>query len=158
MPDTVFDAFAAFFDDLPDIVRRDLSFLMVMLADEADGAHDATVEVEVAARALFRAQTRLGRVADLLKAAAICDVYFALETGERFGAGSSRRGRPPLARATAPAVLRQSYIEQRDAIETARQRWQSLRAGALAAGAIGAAMLPAASGRADRPQPDAQPI
>ena len=131
MASTIFDEFATFFDELPDTVRRDLSFMMIMLSEDAPAEYDPTLDIESAARGLFRSSSRLGRVADLLKATAICDVYFALDNGHCLGTKAAAKA----------ATLRRRYAARREAIDGARRRWQSLRLEALGPGAIGAALI-----------------
>jgi hypothetical protein len=80
----LFDALSTFFDDVPDAVRSEISFLLVTLA--SDGAIEPGYETdyERAARDLFDGETQLGRLGNLVGAAAIIDVYFARDPQGRF--------------------------------------------------------------------------
>jgi len=83
--ETLVEDFETFFIELPADVRNDLWFMMVILSDENFVFHDGTDIYERSAQGLFQAKTRIGRLGNLIQAAAIFDVYFAMDAGERFG-------------------------------------------------------------------------
>jgi hypothetical protein len=112
-----------FYDELPADVRRDLSFMLVNLSDENIVDHEHEHDYEAVAPSLFRAQTRIGRLSNLITVAAIFDVYFAMNAGRRFDAGASHAGRI-------------------DAIEAAGRDWAQLRSTKLAPAAIAGALMP----------------
>jgi hypothetical protein len=121
-----------FYDELPDDVRRDLSFMLVSLSDEniVDHAHEHDYEAVV--RSLFAAQTRIGRLSDLITLAAMFDIYFAMDARRRF-AGGAGEGHAPQA-------------DRIDAIESAGRDWGRLRTTTLAPAAIAAALSPEGAG------------
>ena len=84
MPETLLNVFEGFFDDLPETVRNDLQFMMVMLSDE-DLVVDELDDIDARARALFGARTFIGRLGNLISVVSIFDVYFAMDPSERFG-------------------------------------------------------------------------
>ena len=55
------NAFETFCDDLPETVRDDLQFMMVMLSDE-ELMPDELGDIDARARALFGARTFIGRI------------------------------------------------------------------------------------------------
>ena len=61
MAETLLDAFEAFCDNLPDTVRDDVLFMMVMLSDE-DLVVDELNDIDDRARTLFGARTFIGRI------------------------------------------------------------------------------------------------
>ena len=136
MSASILDDLATFFDDIPDIVRAELSALMVTLAADAQLEHGAS-EYESAARALFNAETRVGRIGDLINAVAVFDVYFAMDHEARFAprqSGSTKNGR-------APGDTLARFAVRRDAIGLAQQMWQTLRDTTLSTAAIAAALV-----------------
>ena len=60
MPETLLNVFEGFCDDLPETVRNDLLFMMVMLSDE-DIAVDELDDIDERARTLFGARTFMAR-------------------------------------------------------------------------------------------------
>src|SRR5215469_8810926 len=90
MSESVLEALEQFFDALPSCVRHDLSFMMVMLSDEGLVIGDGGADYETAARSLFAARTHVGRVADLINAVSIFDVYFAMNARRRFDLTQSK--------------------------------------------------------------------
>ena len=112
-----------FYDELPTQVRRDLSFMLVNLSDESLLDPGLAQDCEAVVPTLFGAQTRIGRLSDLITVAAIFDVYFAMNAGRRFDAGASHAGRI-------------------DAIEAAGRDWAQLRSTKLAPAAIAGALMP----------------
>ena len=58
MPETLLSVFEGFCDDLPETVRDDLLFMMVMLSDE-DLVVDELDDIDERARALFGAPPSL---------------------------------------------------------------------------------------------------
>jgi hypothetical protein len=133
---SILDDLATFFDDIPDIVRAELSSLMVTLAEDAQLEHGVN-DCESAARALFNAETPVGRIGNLINAVAVFDVYFAMDHDERFAArqpGSTKGDHTPggtLAR----------FAIRRDAIGLAQQMWQTRRETTLSTAAIAAALV-----------------
>jgi hypothetical protein len=89
MPETLLNVFEGFCDDLPETVRDDLLFMMVMLSDE-DLVVDELDDIGERARTLFGARTLIGRIGNLISAVSILDVYFALDPNERFGSDGSQ--------------------------------------------------------------------
>lgn len=139
MPTNVLQEFADFFDGAPESVRRDLSGLLMALA--YDGAVDVEGDVlhDDPVRGLFNGQTHVGKIGDLINAVGVVDVYFALDTAERFRPA----GRPPgaaLERRKAPAAVLAAYADRLAAVETARRAWLALRAERLSTGAIAVAL------------------
>jgi hypothetical protein len=146
MSETLLNVFERFCDDLPETVREDLLFMMVMLSDE-DLVVGELDDIDERARALFGARTFIGRVSNLISAASVFDVYFALDPSERFGSdGPQREGGEQLNEATRSRIRR--YADRRHAIVAAKQAWTELRRTALSPQAIAAALVPvnAASG------------
>ena len=130
---SILDDLVTFFDEIPDIVRAELSALMVTLAADAQLEHGAG-DCESAARALFDAETRVGRIGNLINAVAVFDVYFAIDHDARFASrlpGSTKNSRAPLAQ----------FAIRRDAIDQAQQMWQSRRDTTLSTAAIAAALV-----------------
>jgi hypothetical protein len=123
--------FEAFFTELPPAVRSDLWFMMVMMSDENLVFDDPAEACAREARALFRAQTPVGRVGDMIYAASIFDVYFAMNAGERFG----------LADETRPNS-HSRFVGQAAAIEASGRLWRQLRSTRFAPAAIAAALTP----------------
>jgi hypothetical protein len=135
----LFDALSAFFDDVPDAVRSEISLLLVTLASDGAIEPGGETDYERAARDLFDGETEFGRLGNLIGAAAIIDVYFAADANGRFAPVlrqfPDQRGRPL-------ASVRDRYSERLDAIETARRDWMNLRRTVLAPAAISAALMP----------------
>ncbi len=144
MWETLLEDFELFIVGLPDNVRDDLSFMMVVLGDESVVVNEVTEVHERASQGLFRARSRIGRVGALISAVSIVDVYFAMDVRNRFDADKmrSRRRRPYAGNAELP---RGPYAREIDAIETARQRWLELRSTKFTPAAIAAALIPPAS-------------
>ena len=90
MTETLLSALERFCDGLPETVRDDLLFMMVMLSDEDLVVEDLD-DIDERARALFGAQTFVGRMSNLISAVSIIDVYFAMDPSERFGSDESAR-------------------------------------------------------------------
>jgi hypothetical protein len=61
MPETLLNVFEGFCDDLPETVRDDFLFMMVMLSDE-DLVVDELDDIGERARTLFGARTLIGRI------------------------------------------------------------------------------------------------
>jgi len=145
MPDSMFDAFTEFFDDIPDVVRHELCVLLVTLADEGSAERGADYERE--ARALFNARSQVGRFGDLINAVAVFDVYFAADAGKRFEPTGPRRNVIPGGNGSRDAA-QSRYGDRLSAIATAQRRWRELRNTTLSSAAIGAALM-----SAPRPRP-----
>ena len=128
MAGSLVEEFEGFFDDLPPSVRSDLWFMMVMMSDENLVFDDPAEACEREARELFRAQTEVGRIGDLIYAASVFDIYFAMNAGERFGSRDEAQ----------PGAHR--YAGQTAAIEASGQVWRHLRATKFAPAAIAAAL------------------
>jgi hypothetical protein len=150
MPSPLED-FEAFFAGLPANVRHDLSFMMVILSDESLVVHEVREVYERAPLGLFQASTRMGRIGNLIHAASVVDVYFALNVSDRFG--PQRR----CADGTNGKTSRGPYAEEIDAIKTAKRRWLELRATKFSPAALAAALIPPGSPRRRR-RPLAKPI
>jgi hypothetical protein len=133
---TLVEDFETFFLELPADVRNDLWFMMVILSDENFVFHDGTDIYERSAQGLFRAKTRIGRLGNLIHAVSIFDIYFAMDTAERFGAN----GKAKPARGGHTALYR--YANQVGAIEAAKERWRTLRATKFTPAAIATALIP----------------
>jgi len=125
---TLVEDFETFFIGLPADIRNDLWFMMVILSDENFVFQDGTDIYERSAQGLFQAKTRIGRLGNLIQAAAVFDIYFAMDANERFE--TSRKA----------ALYR--YANQVDAIATAQGRWRELRATKFTPAAIAAALIP----------------
>jgi hypothetical protein len=134
--ETLVEDFETFFIELPADVRNDLWFMMVILSDENFVFHDGTDIYERSAQGLFQAKTRIGRLGNLIQAAAIFDVYFAMDAGERFGSN----GKTKSARGGHAALYR--YANQAGAIAAAKERWHKLRTTKFAPTAIATALIP----------------
>ncbi len=134
--ETLVEDFETFFIELPADVRNDLWFMMVILSDENFVFHDGTDIYERSAQDLFQARTRIGRLGNLIQAASIFDVYFAMDAGERFGAN----GKTKTPRGGHTALYR--YANQAGAIAAAKERWYKLRATKFAPTAIATALIP----------------
>ena len=140
----LFDALAGFFDDIPDAVRAEIAFVLVTLASDGAIEPGAEIDYERAARQLFSSETRFGRLANLIHAAAVIDVYFAGDPQGRFAAMLTAVDRLRAdQRSKVPQALRDRYAAQVQAIENARRAWTDLRQTVLAPAAISAAMMPA---------------
>jgi hypothetical protein len=141
MSETLLNVFERFCDELPDTVRDDLLFMMVMLSDE-DLVVDELDDIDERARALFAARTFIGRIGNLISAVSIFDVYFALDPNERFGFDgpqpecSRQQSDPTQSRA------HDRYADRRRAILAAKQVWMELRRTTLSPEAIATALVP----------------
>jgi hypothetical protein len=122
--------FEDFFTELAPSVRSDLWFMMVMLSNENLIFDDPAEACESEAHELFRAQTRVGRIGDMIYAASIFDIYFAMDAGKRFGADN------------APPNSLYRYADQAAAIAAAGQLWRQLRATKFSPAEIAAALAP----------------
>ena len=142
MPETLLNVFEGFCDDLPETVRNDLLFMMVMLSDE-DIAVDELDDIDERARTLFGARTFMGRIGNLISAVSILDVYFALDPSERFSSDESQPeyGGPHID--ATRSRIRSRYADRARAILSAKQAWMELRRTTLSPEGIAAALLPA---------------
>jgi hypothetical protein len=143
MPETLLNAFERFCDHLPEPVRGDLFFMMVMLSDEELVVEEVD-DIDERAQALLSARTFIGRISNLMSAVSIFDVYFALDPDERFGLNRSQ----PECSSPQPDMtqsLLNRYAERRRAIVAAKQAWMELRRTTLSAEAIATALVPANS-------------
>ena len=131
MADSLLEEFETFFTELPPPVRSDLWFMMVMMSDENLVFDDPAEACERKAPGLFQAYTPAGRIGDMIYAASIFDIYFAMNTDERFGTNNE---------AQANSLTR--YTDQAAAIETSGEAWRHLRATKFAPAAIAAALTP----------------
>jgi hypothetical protein len=129
MSETLLNVFEGFCDDLPETVRDDLFFMMVMLSDE-DLIVDELDAIDQRARALFGAQTFLGRIGNLISAVSIFDVYFALDPNGRFASDVTQ------------SRIYDRYDDRRRAILAAKQVWMELRRTTLSPEAIATALVP----------------
>jgi hypothetical protein len=141
MPETLLNVFEGFCDDLPETVRDDLLFMMVMLSDE-DLVVDELDDIDERARALFGARTFIGRIGNLISAVSIFDVYFALDPSERFGLDG-----PPCEHGgqqgdATKSRIQSRYADRRRAILAAKQVWTELRRTTLSPEAIATALAP----------------
>lgn len=126
---SLLEEFEAFFTGLPPAVRSDLWFMMVMMSDENLAFDDPADACQREARELFQAQTPVGRIGDMIYAASIFDIYFAMNPGERFGQNNG---------AQTGGLSR--YADQSAVIETSGRLWQRLRATKFAPAAIAATL------------------
>lgn len=138
MPKTLLNVFEDFCDDLVPTVRNDLSFIMVMLSDEEIVVEELEQPIDERARALFGARVFVGRLGNLINAVSIFDVYFALDTNERFALYKSKRESGGLQGDATLSHLHHSYADRRQAI-------MELRRMTLSPEAIATALLPASS-------------
>jgi hypothetical protein len=141
MPETLLNVFERFCDELPETVREDLLFMMVMLSDE-DLVVGELDDIDERARALFGAQTFIGRVSNLISAASTFDVYFALDPSERFGSGGPQRDGGEEQNEATRSRVHDRYADRRHAILAAKQAWTELRRTTLSPQAIAAALMP----------------
>lgn len=143
MSEVLIGDFQRFFDDLPESVHNDLMFMMVMLSDENVVVEDVQSVYETATLSLFKARTQIGRIADLINAVSVIDVYFAMDVRRRFApcrsAGS--RNAPDSQNARVSAVL-DRYAETIGQIENAKEKWRQLRRTTLSPEAIASALIP----------------
>src|SRR5262249_53914959 len=95
------------------------------------------------ARALFGAQTFIGRIGNLISAVAVFDVYFALDPGERFGLDKSKRDFDEPQSNANQLRIRDHYADRSKAILAAKQIWMELRRTTLSPEAIATALRPA---------------
>jgi hypothetical protein len=142
MSETLLNVFERFCDDLPETVRDDLQFMMVMLSDE-ELAVDELGNVDERARALFGAQTFIGRMGNLISAVSVFDVYFALDPGERFGSTYSPREAGGAESNANQSRIHARYADRSKAILAAKQIWMELRRTTLSPEAIAIALRPA---------------
>jgi len=143
MSESVLEALEQFFDALPSCVRHDLSFMMVMLSDEGLVIGDGGADYETAARSLFAARTHVGRVADLINAVSIFDVYFAMNARRRFDLTQSKlRQASPHDGPTSVSLVLARYADEVEAILDAGHRWTELRRARLTPAAIAEALVP----------------
>jgi hypothetical protein len=144
----VFDHLTTFFDGLPDVVRAEISLLLVVLADDQPVDADGWIDCEQVARGLFNAQSRFGRFGDLIKAVGIFDVYFAADPYDRLApaavhSGSARSGaRHAASGGSQFEARRRQYATKLAAIEKACRDWHALRQTSLTPAAISAALMP----------------
>jgi hypothetical protein len=140
MSEPLLEDFELFFAELPSNVQDDLSFMMMILADESIVVHEVGEVYEQAARDLFQATTRIGHIANLINAVSIIDVYFAMDAEKRFAGGvaSQQRGSGAKNARTVPSP----YAREIDAIEAARRRWRNLRATKFTPAALAEALTP----------------
>jgi hypothetical protein len=128
MADALLEEFEEFFVELPSAVRNDLWFMMVMMSDETLVFDDPAQAYAHGAGALFQARTSVGRIGDMIYAASIFDIYFAMNAGKRFGSrGKTQTGA-------------RRYVERTAAIEASSRKWQQLRTTTFAPAAIAAAL------------------
>jgi hypothetical protein len=142
MSETLLNVLEEFCDDLPETVRDDLFFMMVMLSDE-DLVVDEVDDIDQRARAMFDAQTFIGRIGNLISAVSILDVYFALDPDERFRLNGSQREYGSRQSDGTQSRVRDRYVERRRAILAAKQAWTGLRRTSLSPEAIAIALGPA---------------
>ena len=141
MPESLLSIFERFCDDLPETVRHDLSFMMVILSDE-DIAVEQLSDVDERVPTLFESRTFIGRMGNLIGAVSIFDVYFALDPGERFGL-AQRHGESKGEDSSATrSHIYNRYADRSRAIRAAKQVWTALRRTTLSAEAIAAALVP----------------
>jgi hypothetical protein len=133
MSDTLLSVFERFCDDLPERVRDDLLFMMAMLSDE-DLIVEELNDVDEGARALFGARTPIGRIGNLIRAASIFDVYFAMDTHERFGLDTSKFEQSGM------TCIHSIYADWSRAIQGAKEVWIDLRRTTLSPEAIAIAL------------------
>jgi len=137
MPDqNIFDDLTAFFDSVPDVVRAEISLLLVALTDEHTVETEDWSKYEQVARGLFNARGRFGHYGDLINAVAVFDAYFAADPRERLGLLCADDGNKQL------TLLRDRYADRLTAIEQARDKWETLRQTRLSSLAISAALMP----------------
>ena len=141
MPETLLNVFEGFCDDLPETVRDDLLFMMVMLSDE-DLIVDELDDIGERARALFGAQTFIGRIGNLISAVSVFDVYFALDPSERFGLDGPQHECSGQQSGITQSRVHNRYADRRRAILAAKQAWMELRRTTLSPEAIATALVP----------------
>jgi hypothetical protein len=141
MPETLLNVFEGFCDDLPETVRDDLLFMMVMLSDE-DLIVDELDDIGERARALFGAQTFIGRIGNLISAVSVFDVYFALDPSERFGLDGPQHECSGQQSDITQSRVHNRYADRRRAILAAKQAWMELRRTTLSPEAIATALVP----------------
>jgi hypothetical protein len=141
----LYDTLSEFFDDAPDVVRAEISSLLIVLGSDGTIDTESVVDQEQVARSLFDAQTQFGRMGNLIGAAGVIDVYFAVDPQNRFAAMLKRSERShDEPGADRLAFVRERYADRLAAIERARRDWMELRRTILAPAAIGEALMPVA--------------
>jgi hypothetical protein len=140
MTETLLSALERFCDGLPETVRDDLLFMMVMLSDEDLVVEDLD-DIDERARALFGAQTFVGRMSNLISAVSIIDVYFAMDPSERFGSDESAREYDQESDLV-QSRIHNRYADRRRAIMSAKQVWMEMRRTTLSPEAIATALVP----------------
>ncbi len=141
MSESLFEEFELFYDELPSNVRHDLAFMMVTLTDENLIIDEMHGVFEREARDLFDARTHIGRIGNLINAVSIFDVYFAMDTRERFAPDSVVPQYDSHHTGNVGTSFAH-YADHIDAIQTAKRRWLNLRATKLNPIAIAAALDP----------------
>ena len=96
----------------------------------------------MSARALFGARTFVGRMANLISAVSIIDVYFAMDPSERFGSDGSPRECGDQQIDKTQSRVHNRYADRRRAIAAAKQVWTELRCTTLSPEAIATALIP----------------
>jgi hypothetical protein len=133
----VLQDFTDFFDGAPQEVRQDLSALLTAFASDGAVGFAGEPSTKDALSGFFAARTPIGKIGDLINAVGVVDVYFALDTGQRFKSAGQNRRSPSVRR---PAPILDGYADWLTAIETARRNWRTLRTGCLSTEAIAAAL------------------
>src|SRR5262245_17931155 len=123
---SVFYDLEQFFDSVPDVVRAELSLLLLALADDEFADTEEFAEPDLRVRRLFRDQGGVSRFGTLIYALGAFDVYFAADPNDRLGqiverlqtsSGGMGRSHP----------LRRRYADHLAAIDKARGDWHLLR-------------------------------
>jgi hypothetical protein len=139
----VFEELTAFFDDMPDAVRAEVSLLLVVLDEDQPVGPEGWIDCEQVARGLFNAQSRFGRFGELITAVGIFDVYFAADPYERLAPAAVHSGsRYSGSNGNQSAPCRNRHAAKLVAIEKARRDWHALRQTSLTPAAISAALMP----------------
>jgi len=117
-----------------------------MLSDEDLVVEDLD-DIDERARALFGARTFVGRMANLISAVSIIDVYFAMDPSamdpsERFGSDGSPRECGDQQIDKTQSRVHNRYADRRRAIAAAKQVWTELRCTTLSPEAIATALIP----------------
>jgi len=83
--DRLLDLLIEFLDCLPEVVRGEASLVIAALSGDEFIDLDEEFDFEYAARGVFEAPTRLGRLGRLINVVAVLDVYFAGDPRLRLG-------------------------------------------------------------------------
>jgi hypothetical protein len=140
--DRLLDQLIEFLDCLPEVVRGEASLVIAALSGDEFIDLDEEFDFEYAARGVFEAPTRLGRLGRLINVVAVLDVYFAGDPRLRLGTLLARYDRLcVLQKNVRLEAARNRCTDHLAAIEQARADWTELRKTGLTTAALSAALM-----------------